>query len=77
VSSDYQIAVTSINLGTPLVLSEPDSKIALELKRISGSLSGGPIHLEEPKPRRAIWSSFFKRAPTSPRLDFQASMEKI
>lgn len=77
VSSDYQIAVTSINLGTPLVLSEPDSKIAQELKRISGGLSGGPVQIEEPKPRRALWSSFFKRAPTSPRLDFQTSMEKV
>lgn len=76
VSSDYQVAVTSINLGTPLVLSEPDSKIALELKRISGGLTGGPIQLEEPKPRRVSWSSFFKRAPSA-RLDFQTSMEKV
>ena len=77
VSSDYQVAVTSINLGTPLVLSEPDSKIALELKRIAQTISGGPVQAAEPKPRRALWGSFFKRTAASPRLDFQTSLEKV
>ena len=35
VPSDYQTAVSSINLGTPLVQSEPTSKIALEIRRIA------------------------------------------
>ena len=77
VSSDYQLTVTSINLGTPLVLSESDSRIAQEIKRIARTISGGPVPLEEPKPRRAVWTSFFKRSPASPRLDFQTSMEKV
>lgn len=77
VSSDYQITVTSINLGTPLVLSESDSRIAMEIKRIAQTINGLPVPLEVPKPRRALWGSFFKRPSTSPRLDFQTSMEKI
>lgn len=76
VSSDYQMTVTSINLGTPLVLSESDSRIALEIKRIAQAINGGPLLMQEPKPRRAVWSSFFKRQPTS-RFDLQPSMEKI
>ncbi len=76
VSSDYQVTVTSINLGTPLVLSESDSKIALEIKRIAQTIKGGPVLLAEPKPRRALWTSFFKRQPAA-RFDLQPSMEKV
>src|SRR6185312_5191735 len=32
VPSDYQTAVNSINLGTPLVQSGPNSRIAIEIK---------------------------------------------
>jgi pilus assembly protein CpaE len=77
VPSDYQTAVTSINLGCPLVQSEPDSKVAVEIKRIAQTIAGGAIPMEESKPRRALWTSLFKRPLNSPQLDFQASMEKI
>ena len=77
VPSDYQTAVTSINLGCPLVQSESDSKIAVEIKRIAQKIAGDEIPIEESKPRRAAWTSLFKRPLTSPPLDFQASMEKI
>jgi pilus assembly protein CpaE len=77
VPSDYQTAVTSINLGCPLVQSEPNSKIAVEIKRIAQTIAGGAIPMEESKPRRAPWTSLFKRPLTSPPLDFQASMEKV
>jgi pilus assembly protein CpaE len=76
ISSDYNMAVTSINLGTPLIRSEPNSRIALEIKRIAELLHGGPIQLEESKPRRTSWTSFLKRA-TSAQFDLQGSMEKI
>ena len=76
ISSDYNIAVTSINLGTPLVLSESNSRIAIEIKRIAQLLNGGTVQVEEPKPRRTIWSSLLKRA-TPTQFDFQGSMEKV
>ena len=41
VPSDYQTAVGSINLGTPLVQAEPTSKIALEIRRIAQQMSLG------------------------------------
>jgi len=78
IPSDYQTAVTSINLGRPLVQSEPNSKIALEIRRVAQTIgTGAPALAEEPKPRRALWNSFFKRAPAQPQFELQASMEKV
>lgn len=78
IPSDYQTAVTSINLGRPLVQSEPNSKIALEIRRITQTIATGATALaDEPKPRRALWNSFFKRGPAQPQFELQTSMEKI
>ena len=60
VPSDYQTAVSSINLGQPLVLSDSASKIAIEIKRIMGTLLGDGAHMVEPEPqRRGLLSSLF------------------
>jgi pilus assembly protein CpaE len=78
VPSDYQTAVNSINLGTPLVQSDATSKIALEIRRIAQTVTNGVAPIEEAKPRRAFWSSFLKRQPAAqPKLDFQTSLEKV
>src|ERR1044071_1405738 len=62
VPSDYQTAVSSINLGTPLVKSDTNSKIAQEIKRISRKVNDGmPVFVEEPQPRKSLWNSFLKR----------------
>jgi pilus assembly protein CpaE len=62
VPSDYQTAVTSINLGQPLVLSDQASKIAIEVKRITSVISGdsSTIIEQQPKPR-GFWKSLFRR----------------
>src|ERR1051325_7343091 len=74
VSSDYQTAVTSINLGQPLVQSEPSSKIATEIRRIAGALAAAPLPVrEEPKLRRTLWSSLFKRNSGQSQLELQVS----
>lgn len=77
IPSDYQTAVSSINLGTPLVQSDASSKIAAEIRRIAGTLATGFAPVEPPAPRRAFWNSFLKRQPAQPQLDFQTSMEKV
>ena len=77
VPSDYQTAVTSINLGCPLVQSEPNSRIALEIKRIAQTIATGLVAQEEPKPRRAFWNSFFKRNTARNQFELQTSMEEI
>ncbi len=74
IPSDYQTAVTSINLGQPLVLSEPTSKIAVEIKRITRSLTSGVVAIEEEAvPRRKLWNSIFKREAAQNQLEFQRS----
>lgn len=75
IPSDYQTAVTSINLGQPLVLSDPGSKIAVEIKRIGKQLTSGAVTEEEEKivaPRKTLWKSIFKREPNQNQLEFQA-----
>lgn len=76
VSSDYPTAVTSINLGQPLVRSEPNSKIAQELTRIVRTLgigAGQGVVSEEPKARRPFWNTLFKREVAQNQLEFQTS----
>ena len=79
VSSDYQTAVTSINLGQPLVQSEPSSKIAVEVKRITTTITGASVVIAEEQPqRRKIWSGLFKRGGSAQQsLDMRATVGKI
>jgi pilus assembly protein CpaE len=77
VPSDYQTAVGSINLGTPLVQSEPTSKIALEIRRIAQQMSLGLAPLDETRQRRPFWASLLKKQPAQPNFNLQTSMEKV
>ncbi len=73
ISSDYQTAVTSINLGQPLVQSEPSSKIAGEIRRIAQGLMGSAA-VEQAAPQRGFWSSWFRR---DAQLDFEPNVGKV
>jgi pilus assembly protein CpaE len=75
VPSDYQTAVNSINLGTPLVKADAGSRIAHEIRRIAQIVAEGKVQTEEPKPRRAFWNSFLKR--DSAQFGLHTSMEKV
>ena len=76
VPSDYQTAVGSINLGTPLVQAEPTSKIALEIRRIAEQISIGVAPIDN-KQRRPFWAGLLKKQSAQPNLKLQASMEKV
>jgi len=72
VPSDYQTAVTSINLGRPLVQSEPNSRIAQEIRRVARTISKGAVSIpENTQPRRNVWNSLFKRERSQNRLEGQ------
>lgn len=73
IPSDYQTAVTSINLGQPLVQSDSNSKIAHEIRRLAGIIGGGSVTVAEPKPQRSFWSSLLGRTEHQPPLGFQNS----
>lgn len=75
IPSDYQTAVTSINLGQPLVQSDSNSKIAQEIRRLARVIGGGAIAVTEPKPQRTFWSSLLRRE--QPQLDLQTTMGKV
>jgi len=75
IASDYQTAVTSINLGQPLVHSDANSKIAQEIRRLARLIAGGAVPIAEPAPRRAFWSSLLKRE--QPQLDLQTTLGKV
>lgn len=77
VPSDYQTAVGSINLGTPLVQAEPTSKIALEIRRIAQQMSLGVAPIDESKQRRPFWASLLKKQQAQPNFKLQTQMEKV
>jgi pilus assembly protein CpaE len=77
IPSDYQTAVNSINLGEPLVQADPDSKIALEIKRIAGMLGDGAVPVQaNAGPKRTLWSSMFKKERAQTQFNLQASMKQ-
>src|SRR5687768_12042340 len=61
VQSDYRTAVNSINLGQPLVESEPHSKIATELREIAARFTTNLPAEPAREPRRGRLSSFFRK----------------
>lgn len=78
VPSDYQTAVSSINLGQPLVHSDGNSRIALEIKRIARIVSGGAVPVTDvTNERRTFWNSLFKREPVQNQFELRTSMEKV
>jgi pilus assembly protein CpaE len=61
VQSDYNTAVNSINLGEPLVKSEPTSRIAQEIRHIAASITGATVESEIKEPRKGLWGAIFGR----------------
>ncbi|HEX8293658.1 MAG TPA: hypothetical protein VF570_17985, partial [Pyrinomonadaceae bacterium] len=60
VQSDYKTAVNSINLGQPLVDSEPQSKIATELRQITERFSG-VAQAAPAEARRGLLGNLFRK----------------
>jgi pilus assembly protein CpaE len=79
VQSDYNTAVNSINLGQPLVTSNPTSRLAQELRQIAASLTGTALPLPQPEQPRGFLRSVFQRrngADASAELPRQLGKEK-
>jgi pilus assembly protein CpaE len=78
VPSDYQTAVTSINLGQPLVRSDANSKIAQEIMSLARTVTTQAVTVDEDsKPRRTLWNSVFKREAAPTQLKLQTYLEKV
>lgn len=78
ISSDYQTAVNSINLGQPLVQSQAHSKIAAEIKAIARQIFGSSTQdaVEEPQ-RQGLLKSFFRRGGSTSQADKQANARPV
>jgi pilus assembly protein CpaE len=72
VPNDYRKVMDSINLGRPLVETEANSKISLEIKRIAGVVCGG-TNGASAAPRKKLLGSVFGRAKTNESLEFSAA----
>ena len=68
VPNDYRKVMESINLGRPLVYSDPASKIALEIKRIA-SLVVAHGETSSPQPRKKLFRSMFGRQASTTALE--------
>ncbi len=66
IQSDYNTAVNSINLGKPLVESEPGSRIAHEIRQIAAGITGVALpEVPTATTRKNLWQSVFKRQPAA------------
>jgi pilus assembly protein CpaE len=72
VPNDYAKVMNSINLGRPLVQSDPASKVTLEIKRIAGLVENS--NHGAPPPRRRLFSSMFGRHSETGRLELSAEI---
>jgi pilus assembly protein CpaE len=68
VPNDYRKVMDSINLGRPLVQSDPSSKITAEIKRIAALVSGNG-HSPSAPPRRKLLGTMFSRPNPTTSLD--------
>jgi pilus assembly protein CpaE len=68
VPNDYGKVINSINLGRPLVQTEPASKITLEIKRIAGLIENGS-DMASPQPRKGLLGAMFGRHTSTGSLD--------
>jgi pilus assembly protein CpaE len=75
ITSDYQTAVNSINLGQPLVQSGPTTKIAMEIRRIASTLVGEGVVLETSQSqRRGVFGSLFRRNDAAAELQINSRL---
>jgi pilus assembly protein CpaE len=61
IQSDYNTAVNSINLGQPLVESNPASRLATELRQIAAAITGAAAEAAPAEQRRGFLGGVFQR----------------
>jgi pilus assembly protein CpaE len=70
VPNDYRKVMDSINLGRPIVDTDPSSKITVEIKRIAAALVSESSTPLSTQPRRRSLRSLFSRQATPVTLEF-------
>jgi pilus assembly protein CpaE len=75
IPNDYRKVMGSINLGQPLVESEPTSKITLEIKRIAALVLEG-ADPNSTQPRKGLLRGMFSRQSQTGTLQLSPMMDK-
>ncbi len=75
VPNDYRAAVNSVNLGLPLVESQPTAGISTEIRRVASLIADGGIDSEN-KSQKGFLGSIFRRQASTARLDLSATLNK-
>jgi pilus assembly protein CpaE len=76
VPNDYGKVMNSINLGRPIVQSDPASKITVEIKRIAGLIENRN-DTASPQPRKGLLGSMFGRRTATGSLDLSAMPDPV
>lgn len=74
IPNDYRKVMGSINMGQPLVQSDPSSKITVEIKRIAALVSGG--NDTSPQARTGLLRGMFGRQNPTGSLHLSPMMDK-
>lgn len=76
VPNDYGKVMNSINLGRPMVQSDPASKITVEIKRIAGLIENRN-DTASPQTRKGLLGSMFGRRSATGSLDLSAMPDSV
>jgi pilus assembly protein CpaE len=76
VPNDYRKVMGSINLGQPLVQTDPSSKLTLEIKRIAALVLGGN-HTPTHQTRKRLLGSVFGRSPSRGTLGLSEATDSV
>ncbi len=75
IPNDYRKVIDSINLGQPLVQTDPSSRIAAEIRRLATMFSNEGVPPTE-QPRRGLLRSMFGRQAAPSPVDLRATLDK-
>ena len=76
VPNDYRKVMGSINLGQPLVQTDPSSKLTMEIKRIASLVLGGS-HTPTPQTRKRLLGSVFGRSQARRSLGLSEATDPV
>ena len=76
VPNDYRKVMGSINLGQPLVQTDPSSKLTLEIRRLAALVLGGE-HTPPPQTRKRLLGSVFGRSPSRGALGLSEATDTV
>jgi len=77
IPNDYRATIKSINVGQPLIDSDPSSSLVTEIKRIAAEVYGASVGDGSTVARKGILKSMFRRQQhQSGGLDLSATLDK-